>query len=382
VIVVGEGPTGLLLAGDLAEAGVCVSVLDRRDAGVSNLSRAFVVHARTLELLDERGLTEPLRRSGAAEIDHLRLFGAISLDLSDLPSRFPFILVTPQYRLEEHLRARALRAGARLLRGVTVTGVRQDAGGVEAIAVDSGGSVGAEGAEVSIRARYLVGADGIRSAVRSAVGIGYPGRSVLRSIMLADVHLREHPDPGLGLRGTGDAFSVVAPFGDGWYRVFAWDRANELPDTAPVELEEIASVLRRTLGSDLGIQDPRWMSRFHSDERLATRYREGRVFLAGDAAHCHSPAGGQGMNTGLQDAADLSGRLVAVLRGAPETLLDGYQKGRRPAGRRAVRTSGTLVRLATVRAPAARRLRDSVLPRLLRVRPVSRRIMARVTGTG
>src|SRR4030095_3423413 len=138
---------------------------------------------------------------------------------------------------------------------------------------------------------------------------------------------------------VGDAFAFVAPFGDGWYRIFAWDRRNQMPDTAPVTLEDIREVTRRSLGTDFGLQEARWMSRFHSDERQAPHYRVGRVFLAGDAAHVHSPAGGQGMNTGLQDAANLGWKLAAEIHGwAPPWLLDRYND-ERPPGRAEVRLS-------------------------------------------
>ena len=131
------------------------------------------------------------------------------------------------------------------------------------------------------------------------------------------------------------------PFGDGWHRVIAWNRANQLPDTAPVDFEEVRATVRRVMGSDLGMHDPRWISRFHSDERQVPRYRDGRVFLAGDAAHVHSPAGGMGMNTGLQDAVNLGWKLTAAIKGwAPDGLLDTYHEERHPVGRRVLRTSG------------------------------------------
>jgi 2-polyprenyl-6-methoxyphenol hydroxylase-like FAD-dependent oxidoreductase len=138
------------------------------------------------------------------------------------------------------------------------------------------------------------GADGVRSVVRSALGLPFPGRSVIKSIMLADVRLSTPPRDVLTVNAGGDVFAFIAPFGDGWYRVFAWNRCHQVGDNAPVELEEIRQVIRRALGTDFGMHDPRWLTRFHSDERQVPRYRVGRVFLAGDAAHSHSPAGGRG----------------------------------------------------------------------------------------
>ena len=351
VIVVGAGPTGLLLAGDLARAGVAVTVLERRGQE-SNLTRAFAVHARTLEQLDARGVADDLVPTGQP-VPELRVLGRISVKLSGLPSRFPYVLVTPQYQTERLLTERAVRLGARIETGVEVVGLRQDAEGVD---VD----VRVDGAVRTRRAAYVVGTDGVHSAVRAALGLPFPGRSAVRSVMLADVQLTRAPEQTLIVNADGDGFGFMVPFGDGWYRVIAWSRDDQQADDAPVTLDEIRSVIARTLGSDYGMHDARWLSRFHSDERQAPRYRVGRVFLAGDAAHVHSPAGGQGMNTGLQDAANLGWKLAAAVRGwAPPGLLDSYQDERHPVGRMVLRMSGGLLRAGLSRRwqlPALRAL--------------------------
>jgi len=162
------------------------------------------------------------------------------------------------------------------------------------------------------RAGYVVGADGRHSTVRTAIAMPFPGRSVVRSVMLADVRLTQPPPGTLTLNAAGGAFALIAPFGDGWFRVIAWHRDNQPAEDVPVSLEEVADVARQALGTDYGLHDPRWMSRFHSEERQVPHYRDGRVLLAGDAAHVHSPAGGQGMNTSLQDAANLGWKLAAT----------------------------------------------------------------------
>jgi len=371
VAVVGAGPTGLLLAGDLAQAGVDVTVLERRGTE-SNLTRAFGVHARTLEHLDARGLADEILAVGAP-IDRLRLFDHLQINLSSLPTRFPYLLITPQYNVEKALEKRAMAAGVRIVRDVQVTGLRQDADGVELTTLD--------GAEV--RAEYAVGADGVHSALRNALGLPFPGKSVLTSIMLADVRLTHAPKDVLAVNAVGDAFAFVAPFGDGWYRIFAWDRRHQLPDTAPVTLEEIRNVTRRALGTDFGLQEARWMSRFHSDERQAPHYRVGRVFLAGDAAHVHSPAGGQGMNTGLQDAANLSWKLAAVAQGwAPDGLLDSYQGERHPVGRLVLRSSGAIIRMAMIQSRAGRLARNVLGGAALRLPPVAHKVAGTISGIG
>ena len=349
VIVVGAGPTGLLLAGDLAAAGVGVTVLEKRSTE-SNLTRAFAVHARSLELLDARGLADELIATGRP-LGSLRMMNRLGIDFGSLPSRFPFVLITPQYNVERLLLERAERSGAVILRGAEVTGLRQDAEGVTLETHDG----------QSHRARYAVGTDGVRSAVRELLGIPFPGESVVDSVMLADVRLEREPADAIAVGANKAGFSFVVPFGDGWYRVIAWDRTEQHADGATPTPEQLTAVVQATQGEDFGLHDVRWSSTFHSDERQAPNYHSGRVFLAGDAAHCHSPAGGQGMNTGLQDAANLSWKLAAALRGrATDALLDTYQAERHPVARTVLRTSGALIRIALAESAPTRALRGAL----------------------
>ncbi|MET9517174.1 FAD-dependent oxidoreductase [Streptomyces sp. NPDC002994] len=377
VIVVGAGPTGLLLAGDLAAAGVPVTVVERRRQGISNLTRAFGVHACTLEQLDARGLADELVTTGQI-VTRLRLFGSLALDISDLPSRFPYLLVTPQFEVEKLLMRRAEKNGATFVYGAEVTGLAQDDAGVTLDVRRE------DGTAETLRAAYAVGADGVRSAVREALDLPFPGHSVIKSIVLADVLLAQEPDRTAAVNGMGTAFGFLIPFGDGYWRVGGWDRTRgEIPDTAPVELDELREIARRAFGSDFGMHDARWMSRFHSDERQVPRYRVGRVLLAGDAAHTHSPAGGQGMNTGLQDAANLGWKLASVVNGqAPEGLLDSYHDERHPVGKAVLRSSGALIRLAMAHNPLQRGLRSLLTLIAGNVRPVARRAIGQITGIG
>jgi 2-polyprenyl-6-methoxyphenol hydroxylase-like FAD-dependent oxidoreductase len=376
VIVVGSGPTGLLLAGDLATAGVPVTVLEKRPRRTGNLTRAFAVHARTLEQLDARGLADELEAVGRP-VDRLRLFGDLTIEFDSLPTRFRHLLVVPQYEVEKALERRAVAAGAQFRHETEVTGLTQDATGVTVEVKTADGRPG------TLRAAYVVGADGLRSVVRQAVGLPFPGRSVIRSIVLADVRLDpEHADL-MTANAVGDAFALVVPFGDGYHRVAAWDRRRDVPDDTPVDLDEIREIVRRALGGDFGMRDPRWLSRFHSDERQAPTYRVGRVFLAGDAAHVHSPAGGQGMNTGLQDAANLGWKLAQVLHGhAAPDLLDTYDAERHPVGKAVLRSSGGILRLAMARRPLALALRALMTAFAGFSGPVRRRAVAQITGIG
>ncbi|MGW7464885.1 FAD-dependent monooxygenase [Streptomyces xantholiticus] len=378
VIVVGAGPTGLLLAGDLASAGVGVTVLERRPHETSNITRAFGVHARTLELLDARGLADELVKKGT-EITGLRLFRRLSLDLSRLPSRFPFLLITPQYEVEKLLERRALTAGAVFRHGTELTGLDQSGDSVTVRLQD------ASGTRTTLRARYAVGTDGVRSTVRKAIGLPFPGVSVIKSIVLADVKLTDEPADLLTVNGAGDAFAFVAPFGDGWYRVMGWNRSRQVPDSEPVDLDEVREIARRALGTDFGMHDARWISRFHSDERQAPSYRKGRVFLAGDAAHVHSPAGGQGMNTGMQDAANLSWKLASAVQGRtadPEGLLDTYESERHPVGAAVLRSSGAIVRLAMAHTPLQRACRSLAARLLSSVHPAAAKALGMISGIG
>ncbi|GLY07914.1 FAD-dependent monooxygenase [Actinoplanes sp. NBRC 101535] len=367
VAIVGAGPTGLLLAGDLAHAGIPVTVYERRTT-TSNLTRAFGVHARTLEMLDARGLADDLA-AGGKPVDRLRLFDHIEIDLSTLPSRFPYLLITPQYRVEQALEDRAVTAGAQIVRGAALTGIDQ-----ETLRFEDGTTATAD---------YIVGTDGAHSTVRTSLGLPFPGETVLSSIMLADVRLTSPPRDTVAVDSTGGAFAMIAPFGDGWHRIFAWNRDNNVDDSAPVTLDEVRDVTRRVHGTDFGLTEARWLSRFRSDERQVPQYRAGRVFLAGDAAHVHSPAGGQGMNTGLQDAANLSWKLAAAIRGwAPGGLLDSYQNERSPVGKMVLRSSGLLVRMAMLRGAPTRWARNTAGSALLTLPAVARRAAGTISGIG
>jgi 2-polyprenyl-6-methoxyphenol hydroxylase-like FAD-dependent oxidoreductase len=373
VAVVGAGPAGLLLAGDLAGAGVSCALLERRSER-SGLTRAFTVHARTLEELDARGMADELVASGTP-VSELRLFASAALDLSRLPSRFPYVLVTPQYETERVLEERARRMGADIRYGSEVTGLTQHPDGVE-VKVRQDGSP-----DRVVRARWIVGTDGMHSTVRQALAMPFPGQPVVRSVMLAEVRLTQPPPSAMTVDSTGDAFALIAPFGDGFYRVIAWARCDQPSEDAPVSLDEVSEVARWALGTDYGMHDPRWMSRFHSDERQVPRYRDGLVLLAGDAAHVHSPAGGQGMNTSIQDAANLGWKLAATAGGwAPPGLLDTYQAERHPVGRQVLRNSGALLRIALTPSPALVGARNALALAVTRIPFLAKRLAGAISG--
>ncbi|MCV7285209.1 FAD-dependent monooxygenase [Mycolicibacterium wolinskyi] len=371
VLVVGAGPTGLMLACELALGGAKVTVLEERTSA-PNITRAFAVHARTLELLDGRGLADELLSRGLP-VREVAPPGGATLNLSELPTRFGMVLIVPQSGTEHLLEERAIELGVEVRRGAEVVGLRQDA---DSVTVDLAGGQ-------SLDAAYVVGCDGAHSKVRQAVGIDFVGKQYETHILLADVRLSSPPEETLFARTDTEGVVLFVPFGDGWFRAIAWDRLREqAPLSEPVTLDEIRDAFQRIAGQDFGMSEMRWSSRFLSERKQARHYRSGRVFLAGDAAHVHSPLGGQGMNTGLGDAINLGWKLAAAVRGqAPPWLLDSYERERHPVGAAVLRLTDAFNQVVLSSA-ATRRLRVLVLGTVLRI-PRTRHLLAeRLSGIG
>ncbi|MEV6305466.1 FAD-dependent monooxygenase [Actinoplanes sp. NPDC051861] len=372
VIVVGAGPTGLALACELALAGVRCRLLERR-AEESNITRAFAVHARTLELLDARGLADEVLLHGV-RVDSVAPVPGASLDLDILDTRYPMIFIAPQSATEKVLEARAIQLGVEIVRGAVVTGLRQDPDGVS---LDLAGG----GVE---RARYVVGCDGAHSTVRRLIGVDFAGKQYETHIMLADARLSEPPPEAMFARTSTEGAVISVPFGDGWFRIIAWDRRRDrVPLSEPVTYDEMRDAFQRIAGSDLGMGQPRWSTRFLSERRQAAHYRAGRVFLAGDAAHVHSPLGGQGMNTGIQDAMNLGWKLAAAVQGtAAPWLLDSYESERHPVGEQVLRLSDTFNRLVLGQSRVRNVLQAFVIRSILRFHRTRLAMAARMSGIG
>jgi 2-polyprenyl-6-methoxyphenol hydroxylase-like FAD-dependent oxidoreductase len=383
VLVVGAGPTGLTAAGDLARCGRSVVVLERWP-NVNPSSRAFATMARTLEVLDARGLADDVL-STSHRAPGVSIFAGARIDLTHLRSEFQFVAVTPQTNVDQALAGYATSQGAEILRGVEIIALEQNSDGVTVTARPKDDDDPDH--RVTWRADYVIGADGAHSTVRDLIGVDFPGKTILSSIVLADVKLGDGAgDGGLTLASSRERFAFLAPYGRGdddgaWYRTMVWDRSHQVPDTEPVEPTEVIDVLNRSMGRDVGVREVGWLSRFHCDERQVVQYRYGRVFLAGDAAHVHSPMGGQGMNTGIQDAANLAWKIDAVLAGAPDGVLDTYHDERHPIGKRVLVQSGLMARGVTLRPRIARGMRNLIAPRLLRRPRVRDAVAGSFAGT-
>jgi 2-polyprenyl-6-methoxyphenol hydroxylase-like FAD-dependent oxidoreductase len=356
VLVIGAGPTGLALATTLKKAGVNHLVIDSLPEG-RNTSRAAVVHAHTLETLDAINVSEELVARGL-KVENFAIRdrdrALLSLSFADLPSRYPFILMIPQQETEAILAACLQALGGTVSRGVTATGVRPGTDFVE-VATSS-----PEG-EGLVRARYVVGADGVKSLVRTAAGIPFEGGAYGESFILADV-VMEWPlgESEVTLYYSPAGLMVVAPFGGRRYRIVATvDKAPETPTLADVQ--GIVDV-RGPRTAEAKVLSVGWSSRFHVHHRLAKTFRVGRLFVIGDAAHVHSPAGGQGMNCGLVDACELGSLLADIVQGARQgSDLDLHTALRRPAAAQVLKLAGILTRTATVKGPLAQSARNLAL---------------------
>lgn len=316
VVIVGGGPTGLMLAGELTLAGIDVVVLELRPTAELAGTRARGFHARTIELLDQRGLADRFLAEGQS-VQALS-FGSTPLDLSGFPSRHPYTLGLGQSHIETILLGWVHELGVEIRRGAEVTGFAQDETGVDVqLATDR-----------HLRTTYLVGADGGRSVVRKTAGIDFVGAEPTRSHLIAEVAVTEEVTPGMRLDEVGiHALNVM---GDGTVGVVVTER--QLGSAEQPTLAELRAALKATYGTDFGCHDPRWVSRFTDATRQAVSYRSGRVLLAGDAAHVHPPTGGQGIGLGLQDAVNLGWKLAQVAQGVSDDgLLDTYQRERHPA---------------------------------------------------
>ena len=333
VLIAGGGPTGLMLAGELALAGANVAIVERRPDQQLVGSRAGGLHARTIEILDQRGIAGRFLAEGKPA--QVAGFGWIPLSIADFPTRHPYGLGLWQNHIERLIAGWVEDLRVPIYRGREVTGFVDDGTAVE-VAMSTG---------ETLRAQYLVGCDGGRSVVRKAAGIAFPGSEATVGSLIAEVELRDEPDWGMhqderGIRGISRLVE-----GQPLLRVMVPE--PHLDRIGEPGLDDLSEALVAAYGRDFGPHSPVWISRFTDAARQAEQYRKGRVLLAGDAAHVHNPVGGQGLNIGVQDAVNLGWKLAEVVKGvAPESLLDTYHAERHPIAARVLRN--TLAQVALI----------------------------------
>jgi 2-polyprenyl-6-methoxyphenol hydroxylase-like FAD-dependent oxidoreductase len=363
VVIAGGGPTGLMLAGELALAGVDVVVVERRASQDVDGSRAGGLHSRTIEVLDQRGIAE--RFVSAGQLHPSLSYSQIVLDISDFPTRRNYLLALWQSDFERILADWVGELGVPILRAVEVVRFAQDGSGVE---VELSG-------DASIRAEYLVGCDGGRSLIRKGTGIDFPGLDPSTSWMIAEVEMDEEPE--IGMRRGGGIGPVNRVEGGGPFRVVLTERHVE--HTSDPTLQDLSEALVAEYGTDYGLRSATWISRFTDMTRQAASYRHGRVLLAGDAAHVHPPHGGQGLNIGVQDAVNLGWKLAQVVdKTSPESLLDTYQAERHPIGARVLHT--TMAQVALGRPDDRHQALRDTMSELLSMDEPRRRIAAMISG--
>jgi 3-(3-hydroxy-phenyl)propionate hydroxylase len=375
VVIAGGGPTGLMLAGELALAGVDVAIVERRPSQDLAGSRAGGLHSRTIEVLDQRGIAERFLSEG--QVAQVAGFASVRLDISDFPTRHPYGLGLWQNHIERILAGWVRELGVPIHYGIAVTGFAQDDMGVDVQLSD--GRV--------LRAQYLVGCDGGRSLIRKAAGIDFPGWDPTTSSLIAQVEMAEEPELGIrrDARGTHALGKVEYEIRDGEVvyqkggRVGVMLTEEQVGATAEPTLDDLRERLIAVYGTDYGIHSPTWISRFTDMTRQAAAYRQGRVLLAGDAAHVHSPVGGQGLNTGVQDAVNLGWKLAQVVNGtSPEGLLDTYHAERHPVAARVLRN--TMAQVALMRVDDRTEALRTTVSELLSMDEPRKRFAAMMSG--
>jgi len=364
VVIVGGGPTGLMLAAELALARVDVAIVERRASQDLAGSRAGGLHSRTIEVLDQRGIADRFLSQG--QVAQVGSFAMIPLDISDFPTRHNYGLALRQDRIERILAAWVNELAVPIYRGREVTGFAQHDTGVDVELSDGR----------SLRAKYLVGCDGGRSLIRKKAGIDFPGGDPSTSCLIAEVEMTGEPE--WGIRRDDKGIHGLSRLEDG-KRVRVVLSEQHVRQGDEPTLADLREALIAVYGSDYGLHNVTWLSRFTDTTRQAASYRERRVLLAGDAAHVHSPAGGQGLNVGVQDAVNLGWKLAQVVNGtSPESLLDTYQAERHPIGARVLKS--TMAATALNRGDERMKALRETMSELLKMDEPRKRYAAMISG--
>src|SRR5262245_39352066 len=375
VVIAGGGPTGLMLAGELTLARVDVAVVERRPDQELSGARALGISSRTIEVLDQRGIAD--RFLSAGQTAQVTGFALTRLNISDFPTRHNYGLALRQKHIERILAGWVTELEVPILYGREVTGFVQHDGGVDVALADG----------QSLRAQYLVGCDGGRSLVRKTAGIDFPGWDPTTSSILAEVEMTEKPPYGVHRSAAG-----TYAFGRSEYEIKGGEiiykdvgpigvmvtEPNTSSTTEPT-LRDLKELLIAACGTDYGVHSPTWISRFTDMTRQAAKYRSGRVLLAGDAAHVHSPIGGMGLSAGVQDAVNLGWKLAQVINGtSPDSLLDTYHAERHPVGARVLKT--TMAQVALHREDDRTLALRDIVGDLLKMEEPRKRIAGMMSG--
>lgn len=378
VLVVGAGPVGLAVAAALAAQGIAVDLIDKRPVA-SPYSRAFGLEPVTLELLNAWGVADEMIRRGIVWTSApLGDRAGRTLSFSRLPCEYPYMVIIPQSQTESVLTEWALRVGVNLQRGYKATALAVHQESVE-VTLEHGDPT----RQHQVKYDWVLGADGVNSTVRQLLDIPFPGQDYPHSLVVADVLLQHPPSPAVHARSVSRGLVALFPLPDGSYRVSIEDNARmDIPVEQPVTHEEIAGGMQSILGHDFGLSQVLWSARYRSKQRLAAHYRQGRVFLLGDAAHTHVPAGGQGLQMGIGDAANLSWKLAGTIQGTlPADILDSYESERKPLAAAALRNTDLLFRFNTASGPAGRLLHWLGL-QTTRIPYVAQKVVNALAGEG
>ncbi|HEY1411624.1 MAG TPA: FAD-dependent monooxygenase, partial [Rhodopila sp.] len=377
-LIVGAGPVGLTMAAELARYGVSVRIVDKT-AERTDKSKALVVWSRTLELLDRAGCADAFVAAGH-KVDAANIIAGGKpvghISFATVESAYRYALMLPQSDTERLLEAHLGRLGVGVERRVEITGFTCDDNGVAAVLRHG------DGREEAIRTEWLIGCDGAHSTVRHTLGLTFEGETLQSDWILADVHMTgfPFPDTEIATYWHQDGVLVVFPISPGRFRIVADIGVADGHEPESPTLEEVQAVLSRRGPAGLVVSDPIWLSGFRINERKVGDYRSGRVFLAGDAAHVHSPAGGQGMNTGMQDAFNLAWKLAMVCRqSGSAAVLDSYSVERSEVGRQVLRAAGRLTEVAMMKNHAAQAVRNLVGRFMLGLAPVRRAMVDTMT---
>lgn len=369
VVIIGAGPSGLCAGLSLAELGISTCILEKRSSKVSNLTRAFSVHSRTLEQLNLLGVTEDIVSRGVKTYK-IPLLWNIDVNFTNIQSIYNYMLTIPQYKVEEVLKQKYLSKGGTIHYNTEYLDHYDNGQSVDIQCKNTRG-------HLEYHTKYMIGADGVHSSVRKNLGIEFTGERVLSDVLIADI-LFDSPTPikkELLLEANSKGFVFMSPFGDGYYRVLGWNH-NISASTSKDHnymVNSLKNILTDVTGINFSVENVRWISKFSSYESVAEKYNKGNIFLVGDSAHTHSPAGGMGMNLGIQDSINLCWKIAYSIKyNYRSSLLSTYEEEMRPIAEKVVQSSGKLIREATNRHKIIYRAIDILMNRVSQINIINK----------